>query len=77
MNPDTRELHTLGYVETGGAIPRGFTLYRDGAFLVVAHQESNTATALRIDAATGLPGTPSPTIPIASSECVIAIPVID
>ena len=68
--PDTLSVFALGQggqltlVETvpcGGRGPRGFTLSPDGAWLVCAHQDSNSLCSFDVDAETGrlsrVPGT--------------------
>jgi 6-phosphogluconolactonase len=58
-------------VPCGGRGPRGFSISPDGAWLVCAHQDSDTLCAFGIDGATGrlrrIPGTVSVSTPV----CVV------
>ncbi len=43
------QLRALGAVATGGTIPRHFVASRDGKFVLVTNQESDTVATLSVD----------------------------
>lgn len=73
-NSDTGELTFVQNIPSGGAIPRNFNLSPDGAWLVCAHQDSNSLSVFRVDPTTGrLTATPNrATIP--RPVCVVFVP---
>lgn len=65
------QLTLVEIVPTGGKNPRDFALSPDGQWLVAAHQDSESLTVFRVDAATGkLTRTPS-TAKISMPVCVL------
>jgi 6-phosphogluconolactonase len=66
-------LSLVEIVPCGGRGPRSFAISPDGAWLVCAHQESDTLCAFRIDARTGrltrVPGT----VPVSMPVCVLFV----
>lgn len=53
IDPISGKLTLIGYQAAGGAVPRNFMLTPDGRWMLVAHQNSSTVSAFRVDAATG------------------------
>lgn len=60
----TGRLTALGHIASGGRNPRNFALSPDGAWLVVANQNSNSLNVFRVDPQSGKP------TPVASSASV-------
>ena len=58
VNPTNGRLEPLGQVPTEKT-PRGFAVDSSGKFLISTGQESHSVSVHPIDAATGLPGTPT------------------
>jgi 6-phosphogluconolactonase len=71
VNGATGALSPVEIVPCGGKGPRSFSISPDGAWLVCAHQESDTLCAFRIDRDTGrlerVPGT----APVSMPVCVL------
>jgi 6-phosphogluconolactonase len=67
-NRATGALSAVQVVPCGGRGPRSFSFSPDGAWLVCAHQDSDTLCAFRVDAQTGrlerVPGTVSVSMPV-------------
>jgi len=62
IDPASGKLTLIGHQAAGGAVPRNFMLTLDGRWLLVAHQNSSTVSAFRVDTTTGKltpVGTPS------------------
>lgn len=64
----------LGTVPTGGRTPREFAISDDGRTMIVAHQDSHSLTALRIDTATGALSHLGGPFTIGSPVCVAVCP---
>lgn len=60
VDPATGQLQPLGQVPTEKT-PRGFAVDSSGRFLIAAGQDSHSVSVHPIDAASGLPGTPTRT----------------
>jgi len=67
-DPRTGDLTAVETVDCGGKGPRGFSLSPDGAWLVCAHQDSNSLCSFKVDAETGrltrVPGTIEVSMPV-------------
>jgi 6-phosphogluconolactonase len=65
------DLTPVERVPCGGRGPRSFSISPNGAWLVCAHQDSDTLCAFRVDAATGrlerIPGT----VPVSTPVCAL------
>ena len=70
----TGELTFVENVPAGGAIPRNFALSPDGAWLLCAHQDSNTLGVFRVDPATGKLTATAHTASVPSPVCVLFVP---
>lgn len=66
----------LGTVPTGGRTPREFAISDDGRTMIVAHQDSHSLTALRIDTATGALSHLGGPFTIGSPVCVAVCPSV-
>jgi 6-phosphogluconolactonase len=53
IDPASGKLTLVGHQAAGGAVPRNFMLTPDGRWMLVAHQNSSTVSAFRVDAVTG------------------------
>jgi 6-phosphogluconolactonase len=53
IDPATGKLTALGQHPSGGKTPRNFGIDPSGAYLLAAHQDSNSVVVHRIDPATG------------------------
>ncbi len=67
-DPRTGDLTAVETVACGGRGPRDFNLSPDGAWLVCAHQDSDTLCSFRVDAASGrltrVPGSIAVSMPV-------------
>lgn len=67
----TGRLSRLEIVSSGGAAPRDAILTPDGRWLLAAHQDSDTLTALRVDAASGRLTAASATVNVPKPVCLV------
>lgn len=67
----TGQLTALGQAPCGGKVPRHFAIAPGGKWLVCAHQDTSTITALPLDPATGKLGEPGPAITCPNPICVL------
>jgi 6-phosphogluconolactonase len=67
----TGDLTPVQLVPCGGRGPRSFSLSPDGAWLVCAHQDSNTLCAFRVDPSSGKLDRISGTVPVSMPVCVL------
>lgn len=67
----TGALTRVEIVACGGERPRNFAITPDGAWLLCAHQDSNTATAFRVDTTTGRLSSTGQTVPVPKAVCVL------
>lgn len=67
----TGTLTSKGQVPCGGKIPRHFAIAPGGKWLVCAHQDSNTLTALPLDPETGALGPAAPPVPCPNPICLL------
>ena len=56
IDPASGSIESRAHVEAGGRVPRDFNLDRSGRFMIVAHQDDDTAVAFRVSDETGIPG---------------------
>ncbi|GAA4326361.1 lactonase family protein [Flaviaesturariibacter amylovorans] len=54
IDQSTGQLTPVGHQPTGGLVPRNFSFSPDGAWLLVANQESDSITVFKVDKVTGL-----------------------
>ena len=66
----TGRLSFVGHVSTMGQTPRGFGIDPDGAFLLVANQDSDTVVSFRLDRSRGLPTPTGLAVAVPSPVCV-------
>lgn len=69
-DPDTGKLSPLQIAPCGGQVPRNFVITPDGRWIVCAHQDSNTLSAIPIDTATGLLGDVKTTVKAPNPVCI-------
>jgi 6-phosphogluconolactonase len=69
IDPASGKLTVVDYVPCGGAVPRNFLITNDGKWLLVAHQNSGTVAAFRIDGGTGKL-TPGPVSKVPTPVCL-------
>jgi 6-phosphogluconolactonase len=71
IDGDSGSLSPIEVVSCGGKGPRGFTLTRDGAWLVCAHQDSDSLCSFQVDPTSGrlrrVPGA----VPVPMPVCVV------
>jgi len=67
----TGDLSPVEVVPCGGRGPRSFALSPDGAWLVCAHQDSDTLCAFRVDGATGRLSRVPGTVPVSMPVCAL------
>jgi 6-phosphogluconolactonase len=67
----TGALTRVEIVACGGERPRNFALTPDGAWLLCAHQDSNTATAFKVDPTTGRLSATGQTVAVPKAVCVL------
>ena len=53
IDPTDGSLTSVGFVPSGGKVPRAFTIDPEGAYMYVGNQESNEIVTLRIDPENG------------------------
>jgi 6-phosphogluconolactonase len=68
---DHGTLSLVEIVPCGGKIPRDFALSSDGAWLVCAHQNSNSLAAFAVSASTGKLTQAGPPVSVNSPVCVL------
>lgn len=71
FDADAGRLTPVEIVPSGGQGPRDFALTPDGAWLVAAHQESDTLTAFRVDSPTGRLGRVVASAQVPTPVCVL------
>jgi len=59
------------WVSSGGQTPRNFALTPDGAWLLVANQDSDSVVVMRRNPDTGLPEEPGTTYDVRSPSCLV------
>jgi len=57
-------------IDTGGCIPRNFTVSSDGRFLIVCNQTSDNVVSFKVDQATGCI-TKRDTAPVPTPVCAL------
>lgn len=70
----TGALTLIQHAPCGGKTPRHFKIDPSGAWLLCAHQNSNTISVLGIDTVTGLLGAPSNTVAAPNPICLLFAP---
>lgn len=70
-DPENGGLVRVENVPCGGERPRNFALTPDGAWLLCAHQDSNTATTFSVDPETGRLSATGSTVSVPKAVCVL------
>jgi 6-phosphogluconolactonase len=73
-DPATGKLTSLQIAPCGGKVPRNFVISPDGRWIICAHQDTNTISALPIDISTGLLGDPKTTMSAPNPVCIQFLP---
>lgn len=55
IDPGTGSVESRAHVDAAGRVPRDFNLDPTGRFMIVAHQDDDTAIAFRVSDETGIP----------------------
>ncbi len=66
----TGRLKLVANVATEGAIPRNFSLDLTGKWMIVGHQNSNTAAVFQVNLETGIPKYTGRTVKVGAPVCV-------
>jgi 6-phosphogluconolactonase len=74
-DPESGKLELIQNAPAEGKIPRNFNLDPTNQWMIVAHQNSNTAVVLKVDAATGKLSSTGHKIDIGGAVCVRFVPL--
>jgi 6-phosphogluconolactonase len=69
-DPATGRLKLIQNAPAEGSIPRNFNLDPTGQWMIVAHQDSNTAAVLKVDPETGKLSSTGTKIKVGGAVCV-------
>ncbi|BCU79352.1 lactonase family protein [Luteolibacter sp. LG18] len=70
---DSGKLTLVQHASCGGKVPRHFKIAPGGKWLLCAHQETNTVTALPLDPTTGKLGTPGEPTACPNPICILFV----